>query len=322
MSATLTIDKEKKSTEGVPEKIVASTSQGYKMEHRGAQNMSMGNPTPWPIPEFDDPYLKREWMLEHMAGQFRVFGRKHFGEGSAGHISIRDPVDPHTFWINPLGINFSLLKPSDMIHVDYSGNIIGGNTKGTVNAAGFAIHSALHRARPNVNAACHTHSLYGKAYSCFGKKLDMISQDTCMFYKDQAVYPDFGGVAVDKNEGQKIAEAAGDAHVIILQNHGLLTVGETVDEAAFLYSLAESSCRAQLLVDAADKPSKPKELIKEEAATYTNFETGDPESLFMESQVDFMFEKAADDSFMEFTKAREGCEKAEKAKKELLAHFG
>ena len=53
------------------------------------------------IPKFDDPYKKRQWQLEHMAGAFRVFSRKGFTEGTAGHISVRDPVDPSTFWINP-----------------------------------------------------------------------------------------------------------------------------------------------------------------------------------------------------------------------------
>lgn len=53
------------------------------------------------IPEIKDPYKKRQWQLEHMAGAFRVFSRKGFTEGTSGHISVRDPVDPETFWINP-----------------------------------------------------------------------------------------------------------------------------------------------------------------------------------------------------------------------------
>jgi hypothetical protein len=53
------------------------------------------------VPKIDDPYKKRQWQLEHMAGAFRVFARKGFTEGTAGHISVRDPVDPKTFWINP-----------------------------------------------------------------------------------------------------------------------------------------------------------------------------------------------------------------------------
>lgn len=53
------------------------------------------------IPKIDDPYKKRQWQLEHMAGAFRVFARRGYGEGTSGHISVRDPVDPNTFWINP-----------------------------------------------------------------------------------------------------------------------------------------------------------------------------------------------------------------------------
>lgn len=288
-------------TANVPDSVNPATSKGYKMEERGAQNISMGNPTPFPIPEFDDPYKKREWMLEHMAGQFRVFGRKGYGCGSAGHISIRDPVDPTTFWINPLGVHFMQLTPEDMIQVDEDGNIVGGNTKGTVNAAGFAIHSALHKARPDVNAACHTHSVYGKAYSAFAKPLDMLTQDSCMFYKDQAVYETFGGVALEKDEGNSIADAVGNAHGVILANHGLLTVGETVDEASFLFMLMENACQVQLSVDAAERQGKEKVTIPDEEAAYTHYLTADPETKFLEAQVDFNYEKFLDDSFMTFT---------------------
>ncbi|VEU19460.1 DEKNAAC100758 [Brettanomyces naardenensis] len=301
-----------KSSTVIPDKVAPATSRGYKMKERGAQNISFGNATPYPIPQFEDPYLKREWMLEHMAGAFRVFGRRGFGEGSAGHISIRDPVNPKTFWINPLGVHFSLIKASDMIQVDGDGNIIGGNTRGTINAAGFAIHSAVHRARPDVNAACHTHSVFGKAYSCFGKPLEMLSQDSCIFYKNQAVYTDFGGVAVEKAEGEKIAKASGNVQAIILQNHGLLTAGSTVDEAAYIFTLMERTCQCQLLADAAEHEGRKKVIIGDEEAAYTNFIDCDPESLYLEFAVDLSYEIAKDDSFMTFTKAREAKAKKEK----------
>ena len=178
MSETTETKESESKIQKVPSHIVPATSYGYKMEKQGAQNIALVNGTPYPVPKFDDPYKKREWMLEHMAGAFRVFGRRGFGEGSAGHISIRDPVDPNTFWINPLGVHFSLLTASDMIHMDMDGHMLkDGNTTGSVNAAGFSIHSAFLKARPDVNAACHTHSVYGKAYSSFGKPLDMLNQD-------------------------------------------------------------------------------------------------------------------------------------------------
>lgn len=140
-----------------------------------------------------------------------------------------------------MGVHFGMLKASDMVHVDEKGQVIGGN-KVAVNAAGFMIHSAIHRARPDINAACHAHSKYGKAWAAFGKPLDIISQDTCNFWGIQAVYNNFGGVVLEEGESERIAQALGDkAKVLILQNHGLLTAGGTVDEAAYLYTLAERS---------------------------------------------------------------------------------
>ena len=95
----------------------------------------------------------------------------------------------HWYRTNPLGKHFGLLKASDMILVDYDGKAIGGNMSRPANAAGFLIHSAVHKARPDVIAACHTHSPYGKAWSTFCKPLEMLNQDVTYFYGDaQAVY--------------------------------------------------------------------------------------------------------------------------------------
>lgn len=82
----------------------------------------------------------------------------------------------------------------------------------------------IHKARPDVHAACHAHSIAGKAYSVFGKPLDMMTQDALRFYKSHAVYDNFGGVVLDREEGRRIAMALGDGKAAILQNHGLLTV--------------------------------------------------------------------------------------------------
>ncbi|KAL6230951.1 hypothetical protein BDW75DRAFT_234001 [Aspergillus navahoensis] len=194
------------------------------------------------IPKIDDPYKKRQWQLEHMAGAIRVFARKGFTEGTSGHISVRDPVDPPTFWSNPslanepdarMGKHFVMLNASDMGQVDENGQVIGGNDT-AINAAGFMIHSAIHRARPDIHAACHTHSPAGKAWPTFGRPLDIINQGTCNFHNAQA--------------GVRIAEALGETgRVIVLQNHGLLTTAGTVDEAAYLFNLMERYCAVQIM---------------------------------------------------------------------------
>jgi ribulose-5-phosphate 4-epimerase/fuculose-1-phosphate aldolase len=142
---------------------------------------------------------------------------------------------------------------SDLILVNEAGEVVQGNEP--INAAAFAIHSAIHKARPDVHAACHAHSTYGKAFSAFGRELDMITQDSLRFYKSHGVYKQFGGVVLASEEGERIAEALGSGKAAILQNHGILTVGQTVDEAAFWFLSLDKTCQAQLLVDAAAKGS-------------------------------------------------------------------
>lgn len=286
----------------VPSSVTASTSRGYALTERGAHNITLGGDIPYPIPTFEDKEEERKHIREHLAGAFRVFARKGYTEGSAGHISVRDPIDRNTFWINPLGKHFGLLTAADMIRVDEEGNIVEGAKGASVNAAGFAIHSALHKSRPDVNAACHTHSPYGKTYSCFGKPLEMLNQDVCIFHNNHTVYDDFGGVAVEAAEGENIAKAAGETQAVILQNHGLLTAGYTVDEAAYLFTLMERSCEVQLAADAASAGGFEKKIIGDEEAAYTQHINGDRESLYMEFQPDLEYEIYKDDSFLSYSR--------------------
>ena len=169
-----------------PKQQIKDSSTGE--QKTALQLISQGQSLPG-IPTFPSYAQHRQWMLSKMALAFRVFARKGYTEGMSGHISVRDPENPHTFWTNPLSKHFGLLKASDMILVDYDGKAIGGNLSLPANAAGFLIHSAVHKARPDVTAACHTHSPYGKAWSAFAKPLEMLNQDVTYFYGDaQAVY--------------------------------------------------------------------------------------------------------------------------------------
>lgn len=261
---------------------------------QGENKFAHGFPHPHQIPKIQGAE-KRKWMLQHMAGAFRIFGRKGYTEGSAGHISIRDPIDPNTFWINPIGVHYNLMKPSHMVHVDEAGNILKDGNQAAVNTAGFLIHSAIHKARPDVDAACHTHSIHGKAYSAFGKELEMINQDVCTFFKAHSVYSAFGGVVLGDEEGRKIAEALGDNMGVILQNHGLLTVGRTVDEAAYLFTLMERSCEAQMLANAAESQGFTKNIIHDEEAQFTFDSSCDMVTLYAEMQPDYEYELHLDD---------------------------
>ena len=109
-------------------------------------------------------------------------GKYGFDEGVAGHITLRDPVDPTTFWVNPFGVSFSLIKKSDLIQVDHKGQVIDGGDVRLLNAAAFMIHGAVHEARPDVMCAAHSHSIYGRTFCALGRKLDIITQDACSFH--------------------------------------------------------------------------------------------------------------------------------------------
>ncbi|KAI1085314.1 class II aldolase/adducin domain protein [Whalleya microplaca] len=226
-------------------------------------------------PKFDNLEDERLYRKQHLAAAFRVFADRGFDEGVAGHISVRDPILTDHFWLNPLSMHFSLIKVSDLILCDEDGNIVEGEEP--INAAAFAIHSEIHKARPDVHAACHAHSVHGKAFAVFGRELDMITQDSLRFYKSHGVYRDFRGVVLDSEEGKRIGKALGNGKAVILQNHGLLTVGESVDEAAFWFISLDKTCHAQLLADAASAAGYEKKIIDDDEAAYTAKQVGGPE---------------------------------------------
>jgi ribulose-5-phosphate 4-epimerase/fuculose-1-phosphate aldolase len=225
-------------------------------------------PIPYDLPVFDDVAEERMHRKQRLAAAFRLFGRFGFGEGVAGHITVRDPEFPDRFWLNPFGVDFRLIRVSDLVCVDHEGTIVEGDY--AINQAAFAIHSQIHAARPDVIAAAHTHSVHGKAFSSLGKQLDPITQDSCAFYDDHVLFDDFTGVVLDPLEGKRIAHALGDNKAAILRNHGLLTVGHSVDEAAWWYITMERTCQAQLLAMAAGEPVH----IGPEAAKLTHDSVG------------------------------------------------
>ena len=134
------------------------------------------------LPTFDTIDEERRHRKERLAAAFRLFGRFGFDEGVAGHITARDPEHADHFWVNPFGMNFSHIRVSDLVLVNDQGEVVEGN--GGVNTAAFAIHGQVHAARPDVVAAAHAHSIYGKSWSALGKMLDPITQDVCAFYGD------------------------------------------------------------------------------------------------------------------------------------------
>ena len=206
----------------------------------------------WYLPTFDTVEQERAHRKERLAAGFRVFSMLGFEEGVAGHITARDPERPDHFWVNPFGMTFAHVRTSDLVLVNDRGDVVEGD--GGVNLAAFAIHSAVHAARPDVVSAAHSHSVHGKAWSSFGRLLDPLTQDACAFYDDHALFADYTGVVNDPEDGKRIAHALGGTKAVILRNHGLLTVGRSVDEAVWWFCTMERTCQAQLLAEAAGTP--------------------------------------------------------------------
>ncbi|WP_242910105.1 class II aldolase/adducin family protein [Actinomadura terrae] len=202
-------------------------------------------------PTFDDVADERRHRKERLAAALRIFGKFGFEEGVAGHITARDPERADHFWVNPFGMSFKHVRVSDLILVNHEGKVVEGRYH--VNEAAFAIHSQIHQARPGVVAAAHSHSTHGRALSALGRTLEPITQDVCAFYQDHGLFDDYTGVVTDVEEGKRIAAALGDHKAVILRNHGLLTVGDTVDAAAWWFITMERSCQVQLLAQAAGR---------------------------------------------------------------------
>ncbi|MFM9428152.1 ribulose-5-phosphate 4-epimerase/fuculose-1-phosphate aldolase [Variovorax sp. GrIS 2.14] len=223
------------------------------------------------IPTFTNHADQRQYLKEHLVAACRAFAQQGFDYGFAGHLTIRDPERPHLYWTNPMAVHFSLVKVSNLILVDHDGRVVEGDY--AVNRAGFVLHAAVHDAHPDILAMCHAHTVYGTAFASLGKKLEPITQDAAAFFEDHAVIGDEAGqVAVEKEAGNKVANAFKGVKAAIHQNHGLLTASRhSIDAAAFWFIALERCCQQQLLVDASGVTPR---LVTPERARYSREHVG------------------------------------------------
>lgn len=236
-------------------------------------------------PRFTDKYEERTHLKGRLALAFRLFGKYGFDEGVAGHITLRDSVMPDHFWVNPFGLSFSEMKSSDLILVDPHGQVVDGGPNRRLNQAAFMIHHAIHTARPEVNCAAHSHSIYGRSFCTLGHELDIITQDACAFYQDHAVYKQFKGIVLAEEEGQNIAKALGNGKACLLQNHGLLTCGKTIEATIYWFISLEKCCHTQLLADAAAGGRGVSTIkIDDEDAAFTYKSVGTPRAGWFAAQ--------------------------------------
>ena len=211
---------------------------------------------------------ERRHRKVQLAVAFRIFARYGFDEGIAGHITARDPELADHFWVNPYAVHFSRIKVSDLLLIDGQGRVAEGCRR--TNKAAFSIHSAIHEARPDVTAVAHAHSIHGRAWASLSRPLDPIIQESCAFWNDHAVFEDYRGLVLERTEGEAIAAALGTGRAAILRHHGLLTVGHSVEEAAWWFITMDRAAQMQLLAEAAGTPR----LMSDEEATLAHRQFG------------------------------------------------
>ena len=237
----------------------------------------MPEPTPIPTeqlhfampPTHDTIEDERRYRKERLVAALRLFGRFGFEEGVAGHITARDPEFTDLLLGQPL---------RDVLQAHHGQRPDPGQPRGEGRRgplprqpgglrdplAGPPGPSRTSSPRPTATPS------YGRALSSLGELLEPITQDVCAFYESHALYDDYTGVVVDEEEGRRIAAALGPHKAVILRNHGLLTVGDSVDAAAWWFITMERSCQVQLTAKAAGKPV----LIDHHNAVHTREQLG------------------------------------------------
>jgi ribulose-5-phosphate 4-epimerase/fuculose-1-phosphate aldolase len=202
-------------------------------------------------PTFSSAAELQAHRKRRLALAYRVFGAMGWGSLGDGHISARDPEHPECFWLGRYGVPFHSMTTADLVLVRPDGSVEGG---GFINTAAHYIHAPIHEARPEIVSAAHCHTPYGTPFSALVTKLTPISQESCAFFDDHEIFDDEEVSIASTGGGKRIATAIGDARAVILRNHGLLTVGATVDAAVGYFLLMERCAEVQVKAGGAAKP--------------------------------------------------------------------
>lgn len=211
-----------------------------------------------------------EWNARvELACCFRLLN--HFGWDQLiwNHSTVRVPGAEEHFLINQLGMHYTEICASNLVKVDIDGNVIEGPDN--IPPAGFTIHSAVHRARPDIHASIHCHATEAVQVSCLRDGLEMVASENTMLYNDIG-YHDYEGISLELDERERIAANLGEKHCLILRNHGPVTVGKTIGAAFVRMYWLVQSCKIQMGLAASGKPYTviPKDVC-DHFATQTDF---------------------------------------------------
>ena len=197
-----------------------------------------------------------------LAAAYRLVHLFGMDEMIANHISARVPGKDGVFYINPYGMLYDQMHASCFVELDLDGNVVYNPTEYGINQAGFVLHSAVHKARHDVDCVIHTHTLAGMAVSAMKCGLLPLAQ-TAMRFTDVA-YHDYEGVALNLDEQARVVRDLGQREAMILRNHGLLVVGASIAEAFNNIFRLERACQLQVMALSCNTElaMPPKDLIE------------------------------------------------------------
>src|SRR5712692_779834 len=202
-----------------------------------------------PLQSMKDRCTPAEWKARiDLAACYRLVAHYDMSDMMANHISLRVPDEENAFLINAYGMLYEEVTASSLIKIDVEGNILAkpdfGDLDYGINKAGYVIHGAIHRARHDIACVIHTHTWAGMAVSALECGLLPMTQTAMRFLR--IGYHEYQGVVLDQTEEASLLKDLGEGDVLILRNHGLLTVGRTVGEAFNWIHRLELACRSQL----------------------------------------------------------------------------
>ena len=213
---------------------------------------------------------KEEWGVRvNLAACYRLMAEYGMVEMIANHISARVPGTKNEFLINPYGMLYEEVTASSLIKIDLDGNVLFNATDYGVNQAGYVIHSAVHSARHDVDCVIHTHTLAGMSVSAHKQGLLPLAQSAMRFGNDIA-YHDYEGPALNLDERERLVKDLGNAEAMILRNHGLLTVGDSIPECFNNHYRLERACQLQVMTLSCNTEIQlpPDEVVQ---STYADF---------------------------------------------------
>lgn len=204
-------------------------------------------------PTYDDPADEQAHRKDRLALAYRLFGALGWGHLGDGHITARDPLLTDHMWLARYGVPFRHVTVADLVLVTPDGAVVDGR-RDDINPAAFLIHWPVHEARPDIVAAAHTHTPYGTPFAATVEEVTPISQESCAFVDQHAIFDDDELDIVSLDGGKRIASALGNRRAVTLRNHGHLTVGATIDEAVGWFVMFERVAEVQLKAGGRAKP--------------------------------------------------------------------